>query len=378
MSVDPPDDFSDVRFFKIGLVQDPSYLNDIKGKDTPAMIPYTLTNDSITVILNGTPHTIREGTPQFHGLRDALYREDWSAVSTHVSPAGALQQWLGDKFVVDGKTISHEGAVLPESLMRRIWDMASAGVNPGPLFAFYERLAKNPSRRSVQQLFDFLGHCGIPIEPDGTFLAYKGVRADFKDAHSGTFDNEPGQRHSMPRNQISDDPNVPCHVGFHVGALAYAKTFSQRVVICRVDPEHVVCVPYDYSHQKMRVCDYVSIGNWVGDEGEQLPSTTFVSDVEDEGEDDEWGGDVEGEDDSDDIDAEPVVPIVITSKPTKPTKPKAAKFNRMNPARLMEQGIDDLRKYASAHLKIVGASKLPGGKAVLVSKILKARKRRRR
>jgi len=352
-------------------------------------IPYTLTNDSITVILNGTPHTIREGTPQFHGLRDALYREDWSAVGTHVSPAGALQQWLGDKFVVDGKTISHGGAPLPASLTERIWAMASAGESPAPLFNFYERLSRNPSRRSVQQLFDFLAHCGIPIEPDGTFLTYKGVRADFKDAHSGTLDNEPGAVLRMPRNQISDDPNHACHAGLHVGALGYAGSFSERVVIVRVDPEHVVCVPYDHSAQKMRVCEYVVIGNWVGGEGEQMPSTTYAPDV-DEGDDEDWGGEVEGEDDSDsdssvelaEAEAEPEArarytpAVVITSR--KPTAPKAANYNRMNPARLMERGIDDLRKYASAHLKIVGASKLPGGKSALVSKIIKARKRKRR
>jgi len=336
------------------------------------MIPFTLTNDSITIILDGKPITVQQGTPQFHGLRDALYREDWDGARKHASPTGALQQWLGDKFTVSGQSIGYQGSPLPDSLVRRIWAMVSGGESPGPLFAFYERLAKNPSRRSVQQLFDFLGHCGIPIEPDGTFLAYKGVREDFLDQHSGTFNNEPGAVHRMPRNQISDDPNVACHVGFHVGALSYARGFAARVVVCRVDPEHVVCVPYDYSHQKMRVCEYTVIGNWVGGSDEDvMPSTTYAPDVG-EGDDEDWGGEVEPIIEHDD---EAPVPAVVVS--TKPTKPKAAKFNRMAPGKLMEQSIDDLRKYASAHLKIVGASKLPGGKSALVAKILKGRKRRR-
>jgi len=336
------------------------------------MIPFTMTQEAITVILDGKTYTMAAGTPQYYAVRNCIFREDWSAISQHVSLTGALQQWLGDKFVVDGQTISYEGQLLPTSLAHRIWTMAAAGESPGPLFAFYERLSKNPSRRSVMQLWDFLAHAGIPLEPDGTFLAYKGVRYDFLDQHSGKFNNEPGAIHRMPRNQISDDPNQACHEGFHVGALEYAANFGARVVICRIDPEHVVCVPYDYSHQKMRVCEYTVVGNWVGDKDETMPSTTFVPDVEDAN-DAEWGGDVEDEDDEDAYRIKPLV--VITSKPT---KPKAATFARMNPGKLMAQSIDDLRKYASMHLKIVGASKLPGGKSALVSKILKVRKRRRK
>ncbi len=440
-------------------------------RTTPAMsIPFTMTQDTITVVIDGKPFTTQAGTLQYHGLRAAIFAEDWASVPKHITLTGALQQWLGDKFVVDGDTISLDGAQLPKSLNTRIWEMARGGESPGPLFAFYERLARNPSKRSVDQLFDFLKHAGIPIEPDGTFLAYKGVQADFLDAHSGTFDNSPGQTHKMPRNQISDDPRHACHEGFHVGALSYAKNFASRTVIVRVDPEHVVSVPYDYSCQKMRVCEYTVIGQWV-DTDASMPSTTFVPDVApdaapdkkysvvfkgmydlggstgvthnligtikalraimpglslrdgvdtakgptkcivkdvdlaranaiveqlhdagataevEEQSDEEWGGDVEDLDDevSDPDDAtEHATARVRAAKPqptvltSKPTMPKAAAFNRMSPTKLIEQSIDDLRKYASAHLKIVGASKLPGGKSALVSAILKARKRRSR
>jgi hypothetical protein len=352
-------------------------------------IPFTLTNENITVILDGKPHTVHAGTPQFHGLRDALFREDWNAIPTYVSRSGALQQWLGDKFVVDGERITFDNVELPASLQVRIWAMASAGESPGPLFAFYERLHKNPSFRSRTMLHSFMQHTGIPIEADGTFLAYKGVKHDYTDGYTGKIDNSPGMHHTMPRNLISDDPNKTCHFGFHVGALGYAGTFSERTVVVRVDPEHVVCVPSDFDAQKMRVCDYTVIANHDGET--PMPSTTYKADVE-EHNDPAWGGDVEGEnqDGDDDDDDDEIVndedaeraraatkpkAVVLTSRPT---GPKAASFNRMKPGTLMEQSIDDLRKYAAAHLKILGASKLPGGKNALVSKILKARRRRRR
>jgi len=338
-----------------------------------------MTNESITVLIDGAPTIVRAGTPQYHALRDALFREDWGAVASVVSRSGALQKWLGDKFVVVGDMITYEGVALPEALVQRIEAMASANEDPGPLFAFYERLHRNPSFRSRTQLFDFMQHAGIPIEPDGTFLAYKGIQHDYTDAHTGEIDNSPGARNVMPRNLISDDPNVACHYGFHVGSLSYASTFSQRTIICRVDPEHVVCVPNDYGSQKMRVCEYLVIGNHAGfdKDDEPLPSTTCEVDVDPaDTDDEEWGGDVEGH-----AMAAPVVPapvLAVTISTAKPAGPSAAKFNRMNPAKLMEQSIDDLRKYAGKHLKIVGASKLPGGKTKLVSKIIKVRARRKR
>ncbi|MGH7176410.1 MAG: hypothetical protein ACREJC_03430 [Tepidisphaeraceae bacterium] len=330
---------------------------------------------------------MQSGSPQYHGLRKAIFAEQWSDVGRYVTLTGALQQWLGDKFVVEGEQISYDSVPLPEALSRRIFAMASAGESPAPLFAFYERLHKNPSFRSRTQLFQFLQHCGIPIEAGGMLLTYKGVKHDYTDGHSGMVDNSPGAHNVMARNLISDDPNVACHYGYHVGALSYAQSFSDRVVICRVDPEHVVCVPNDEMHRKMRVCDYKVIGNWSGnDESDVMPSTTYEVAVDEdadaemaEQDDEDWGGDVEGEDQDEFDNPNRVIeakPKLVIAK--KPAGPKAATFARMSPATLMEQGIDDLRKYASAHLKIVGASKMPGGKSALVSKILKVRRRRRR
>ena len=84
------------------------------------------------------------------------------------------------------------------------------------------------------------------------------------------------------RNRVSDDPNTPCHFGLHVGSLEYAQSFGERVVIVRVDPEHVVCVPYDCTSQKMRVCEYEVVGLHI--EG-HMPSTTI--------DDGEWAGETD-------------------------------------------------------------------------------------
>lgn len=55
-------------------------------------------------------------------------------------------------------------------------------------------------------------------------------------------------------------------------------------------------------------------------------------------------------------------------------KVRTPAFDKFNTKELMEQTIERLRLYAQKKLKIVGASKIPGGKSALVAKIIKARR----
>lgn len=427
-------------------------------------IPYTLTNDSITLIVDGQPKVVRKGDPQKGGaqyiaLRAALFAEEWeSALELSKSPAPALAQYLSEAglgaYTLDGTTLKFGDIVVPADITKRIDAMLTKGESPAPLLRFFDRLQQNPSWRSVTQLFPFLNRENIPIEADGTFLAYKGVNADLTDKHTGKVDNSPGVTNELPRNQISDDPNETCHFGFHVGALGYASGSyfgADRTVVCRVAPEDVVCVPNDHSAQKMRVCKYEVIGFYGG---VPLPSTSVkaadVIDDEFDDSDDEpasasrYNGDGDNyidddestrtvahtdDEDTDDEDEEVLAPVpveltlnaeeeeillggniigaikamrvripgsglrdckdacdkvrnaqpktpVAAEQTTPPRKGRSAPVDcsSLDSRKLLDQTIDSLRAYA-AQLKIVGASKLPGGKAALVKQISKARRR---
>lgn len=313
--------------------------------------PYTITNESVTVVWEGQPHTVKKGSANFAALREACLKEDWDSVPKHLTVSFSLQSWAKGKFTVSGDLVFYDGSELPRELNSRILELAAAGEDPQPIFSFWERLNRNPSYRSVKQLWGFLQHKNIPLTEDGCFLAYKGVRSNYKDAHSNTFDNSPGAINEMPRNQISDDPNKACHEGFHVGALSYARSFSERVVVCKVDPEHVVCVPYDSNQEKMRVCRYEVVGNY----GSALPSTIHKADIPEAR----------------------VVPPKKDTKDKKEKKPEKSamwtKFNHMDVDKLLEQSLSDLRKYATNHLLIVGGGRIPGGKTALVQRIIEVR-----
>lgn len=403
--------------------------------------PYTMTNESITIVWNGKPSVVKKESPNFIPLRKAIMEEAWDDIEQHLTVHKSIQTWSNDKFTLEDRGVTYMGELMPSVIGKRILSMASAGENPTPVFLFWEKLIKNPSKRSVDQLWGFLEHRGIPLTEDGCFLAYKGVRTDYKDQHSGTIDNSPGKIVKMPRNQISDDPKEACHQGLHVGALNYASSFGPTTIICKVDPEHVVCVPYDHSQEKMRVCEYEVIGNHGGElsstvhqpdrgEGPKIISMTGEGEPGDEvpfadvGDDDsepdvflDEEGDpiepaamdstdddeevdeekdptemsvqeaLEDEDDDDPLSIKDVIADAKKNEPKPKVKPKTVvkpvsnknanafrKYKGMNTAKLMDQSIDDLRKYATYGLNIIGASKIPGGKTALVAKITKIRK----
>ena len=394
---------------------------------------YTQTNESITVVFQGKPCTIKKDQPNWEEARVAIFKEDWEHLLELISPEISLDRWAKGLFRVEDNLVYYEDEVIPQELNIRMLEMSKAGDDPAFLFKFWERLARNPSARSVEQLYPFLAHQGIPIAEDGCLMAYKGVTADYKDCHTKKVDNTPGQIHEMKRNRISDDPNQGCHFGFHVGALAYAGSFGARTVVVKVDPEHVVCIPYDSSFQKMRVCKYEVVGYHGGG---HLPNTVYTEPDYDD--DDDYDDDYYDEEDEYGDDEE--VSLELPCKPADMTRDQArtvastlniagrgsmsaddlrasievelvgrtytlvgarseilaiagegfAKnvlpipcwtvvvdgwqdFHKLSNEALESQNLGDLRKYAGRYCRIVGASKIPGGKPALLKRLREVR-----
>jgi hypothetical protein len=116
---------------------------------------------------------------------------------------------------------------------------------------------ENPSFRAVSELYDFLEASQLPITEDGCFLAYKRIRSDYTDVHSGSFDNSIGQVVSMPRNEVDEDKDRTCSAGLHFCSRAYLPHFcGDRIVVLKINPADVVAIPSDYNNAKGRACRY--------------------------------------------------------------------------------------------------------------------------
>jgi hypothetical protein len=186
-----------------------------------------------------------------------------------------------------------DGDSIQSVVADRIINFLADGVDCLPIFKFITRLQLNPSKRAVDELYTFLEHKHLPLTETGTFLAYKAVRHDFTDKHSGKFFNGVGEVLSMPRNKVDDDKNVGCSYGFHAGTLEYASNFacgSDKLVLVEIDPADVVSIPTDCEFQKLRTCRYKVVAEYERPLDEHVYESRFSTEHDDDV-DEEWDDD---------------------------------------------------------------------------------------
>jgi hypothetical protein len=217
-------------------------------------VNYHITQNSVTVNFEGKTFAIARGDERFPRVIAAIKESRLTDIPDIVD---IYKQFQADGLrLVDGQVVTSDGEALPTELNARILEFRREGLPFEHLLKFWENLKSNPSFRSREQLFKFLEHNGHPLTEDGCFIAYRGVTSDFKDKHTGKFDNSPGAICEMPRTQVDDDPTRTCSAGLHVAAWEYASGFGETKIEVKVNPKDVVAVPVDYNGQKMRVCRF--------------------------------------------------------------------------------------------------------------------------
>jgi len=244
---------------------------------------YILGGDSITVFVNGNSYTINKQAPTYKMVLDAVKSKNYKAlvdaVNIRQGIANQLQKSRSTERVkIDAAngSITCDGFEVSHIVSGRIFDMIAAGFDVKPMVRFLENCADNPSNRAMKELFGFVDACRLPITEDGYFLAYKRVRSDYKDVHSGTFDNSVGQVCEMPRNQVDEDKDRTCSAGLHFCSYDYLKSFGgERIMVLKINPRDVVAIPSDYNNSKGRTCRYEVVDEIPVNEY-NLPSTPIA------------------------------------------------------------------------------------------------------
>lgn len=228
------------------------------------VIASMVTDDSVTIIKgDGVPFQVPSTSSYYGAAVEALRDNDLDALESIVEASTRLAKRYakhGRVEVFNGH-ITVNGVTVNSYLVDRILEAANEGDDIEPLVAFLDNVMDNPSRRAVQDLYPFLEASGLPITEDGCFLAYKGVRNDFKDHHTGTFDNTPGRIVTMQRNEVDENPDQTCSSGLHACGAVYLNDGrygfgSQKIVLVKINPADVVAFPKDYNNQKLRCCKY--------------------------------------------------------------------------------------------------------------------------
>lgn len=230
-------------------------------------VNWFITDQNVTVNYKGQTHIVKRTDVLAEDLIRAIKENRTNDIPNLVSVAQALEHKSKGNVVVKDGELLVKGFKVPVELARKIQKFVDEGLPYQPLTKFAENLQNNPSFRAVNELFQFLEKNDHPFTENGNFIAYKRVKGDFMDIHSGTFDNHPGEEPSVPRNQVDEDANRTCSHGLHVANWQYAHTqfassdpATDIMLEVEVNPADVVAIPSDYNQSKMRVCKYKVLG----------------------------------------------------------------------------------------------------------------------
>lgn len=230
-------------------------------------VSYIITDNNVTVNYDGETHIVKRSDGLADRLIRAVKENRLNEIPALVSTAKRIEVLSKGAFVVRAGRVQVNGVDAPQVLSDKIVRFSNDGLPFKPLLKFAEKLQANPSFRAVNELFSFLEKNDHPLTETGNFLAYKRVRSDFKDIHSGTFDNSVGNTCEVPRNMVDEDCNRTCSNGLHVASWHYAHTqFASSnpetdvMLEVEINPADVVAVPVDYQNSKMRVCKYKVLG----------------------------------------------------------------------------------------------------------------------
>ena len=238
--------------------------------------PYLIQGSNIVVVIGNKSHTISKTHIAYAKVLEAIKANDWDVIPDIIEPKKVVLNYGQGNVSIQGETLFWKGKELNTGLSVRMITMLQEGFPIEPMVNFMENLYKNPSKRAVTELYGFLEKCNLPITPDGHFLAYKKVRDNYTDVHSGTFDNSVGQVVEMERFDVDDNKDNTCSTGLHFCSQSYLSCFGgERTVIVKINPADVVSIPSDYNDAKGRACRYEVIG-----ELEVEPNQAFTRQVQ--------------------------------------------------------------------------------------------------
>lgn len=217
------------------------------------------TSKGVSVFVKGqSPVSVDVGAGNYEAVIEALDANDEAALKSALNIRQYVIEQSFGKFNVDSRgNLSFGTYPLPLALSDYVLPILKKARNLDPILLFLENLLQNPAKFAIEELMQWLEKGQMALTPDGHFLAYKRVRTDYKDVHSGTMDNSVGQIVQMPRFAVDDDRTRTCSAGLHFCSKDYLEHFSgDRIVVVKINPADVVSIPDDYDFTKGRAWRY--------------------------------------------------------------------------------------------------------------------------
>ena len=233
------------------------------------MLSYVISSKNIFINLDGDSKIIRNDDKNYEKLLELIKTnapeeeiKKLVFVENHIKEY-CQKEFENSEIEIGNDTILIDGKAVYGGLCQHIKDLYERDLPLTSVVNFVRKLRKNPSYRIREQLWGFIEAAqadgGFTLDNDGNIIAYKVVSSEYKDKHSGKFDNHIGCVVEMPREDVDDNPNNTCSAGLHFCAYSYVKDFCgefDHLMLVKVSPEDVVSIPTDYGFAKARCCKY--------------------------------------------------------------------------------------------------------------------------
>lgn len=232
----------------------------MKGKNS-----FLIINHMMSLVIGEKTYSLSDSHVHYNRIYKMLQAKKirWDRIRKLLDVKTEIKNFFENNGVnidVESKTVTDSSSGLDFSKMFEKVIETYKG-DSGSIKLFLENLKSNPSEQSIQQVLDFLSANELPLTDDGCFYAYKYVRGDYKDCHTGTFDNSVGQIVKMDRNEVNPNKYDTCSTGLHFCSKDYLRSFHGEHLMClKVNPRDVVCIPEDYNNSKGRCCQYQVVG----------------------------------------------------------------------------------------------------------------------
>jgi hypothetical protein len=242
-------------------------------------VPYTLSENSLTIFWEGKPYTLRKDHVNFNLAKKAILDARYDDLGDLIDVAKAVENFVEGDIEVKDEIVYYKGHRLHGVVVDKLLEMLRAGMkDSAPLTNFITRLQANPSANSVNELYSFMSYKSLANTPEGKILGYKGVQSDYwsstGNADTIVLQGETNERHQIlnevgatievARRCVDDNKDNHCSFGLHVGSFDYADGWAGsngRLLLVEFDPSDAVSVPTDCDFQKLRVSKYKVISD---------------------------------------------------------------------------------------------------------------------
>jgi len=237
----------------------------------------SLVNETLTLIIDNGKQilTAKSDHPKWENIKLAFAAGNKTLLETLVSIKSVVESYSTGLLSVNSAGVTYNGRAIHRLDSQRVMAFLKNNMDYKPLANYMEKLAQNPSSRSIQEAYKFQEHLGLTLTDAGNVIAFKGIQPDdysvFGNLETvvlqgevnaeGKIKNSIGATIEVKRSSVDDDYTHECSHGLHAGSMAYAKGHGNKVVLVEINPADFVSVPSDCNFQKLRCCKYKVVGN---------------------------------------------------------------------------------------------------------------------